>query len=440
MRAGGGVLPVVLVLCMLSSFATAAPLDLRDLDGDVQQSLMAVCKVDNGRIQKRHLPCLGHHAGAWRRLTFQPAIGKFNDGDQHALRKACEDMLARGPAPWARCIEQEMVRLKVPVEFPDLSMLKDDERDMARDECGQAAEVSPYREAACLEALRDRMVAERESVEAADSKDVASAIRMTMPKTGQPEGVGAGTDGSIMRAATEPSTVGRTVPSVDPRALTQGAVSYAALDSGSDFWPAWTATGATRPSALNRGAIEGYEVFDRVAASIYVILAADTAEDFRATRNVRQGSAVAVAADRLVTNCHTLKDAEVMVILQGTTHGEAELISADPGTDRCVVRSTELQLSPVAGVRDYSDIRMAERVYAISAPRGLQQTMQDGIVSQLRTNNGMRLIQTSAYAAPGSSGGGLFDAWGNLIGVTNFVVGGDDRLHFAIAAEEYWKK
>ena len=65
--------------------------------------------------------------------------------------------------------------------------------------------------------------------------------------------------------------------------------------------------------------------------------------------------------------------------------------------------------------------------------------MQDGIVSQLRSNAGVNLIQTSAYAAPGSSGGGLFDRRGNLVGITNFVVGNDDRLHFAIAADEFWK-
>lgn len=439
MRAWHKIRPAVLALCLLSPAATAAPLDLRDLDADVQHSLMAVCRVENGRIQKRHLPCLGHHAGAWRRLTFQPDLKPFNASDQQALRKACEDMAAKGPAPWARCIEQEMVRLKVPVEFPDISMLTDEERDLARDECAQAADISPYREAACLGTMRGRMLAERESIEAQDAGDVAGAIRMTLPKTGQPENVAAASDGSIART-TDSSTVSRTVPSIDPAALTRGAVSYAALDPDSSFWPAWSAAGSVRPAGINRQEIPGHEVFQRVAGSIYVILAADSAEDFRNARNVRQGSAVAISPDRLVTNCHTLKDAPVIVLLQGATHGNAELVSADPGTDRCVVISKELLLVPVPGVRDYADIRMAERVFAISAPRGLQQSMQDGIVSQLRSNNGIRLIQTSAHAAPGSSGGGLFDAFGNLIGVTNFVVGGDDRLHFAIAAEEYWTK
>jgi len=37
----------------------------------------------------------------------------------------------------------------------------------------------------------------------------------------------------------------------------------------------------------------------------------------------------------------------------------------------------------------------------------------------------------------GSSGGGLFDAQGNLVGITTFIIRDAQNLNFAIAAEEY---
>ena len=48
-----------------------------------------------------------------------------------------------------------------------------------------------------------------------------------------------------------------------------------------------------------------------------------------------------------------------------------------------------------------------------------------------------RLIQTTAPISPGSSGGGLFDESGNLIGITTFMVSEGQSLNFAIATEDY---
>lgn len=49
----------------------------------------------------------------------------------------------------------------------------------------------------------------------------------------------------------------------------------------------------------------------------------------------------------------------------------------------------------------------------------------------------MRLIQTTAPISPGSSGGGLFDAKGNLIAITAFFLKGSQNLNFAVAAEDF---
>ena len=61
--------------------------------------------------------------------------------------------------------------------------------------------------------------------------------------------------------------------------------------------------------------------------------------------------------------------------------------------------------------------------------------MADGIVSGLRALNGRNLVQTSAPISPGSLGGGLFDARGNLVGITTFLLRDAQNLNFAIFAD-----
>ena len=80
-------------------------------------------------------------------------------------------------------------------------------------------------------------------------------------------------------------------------------------------------------------------------------------------------------------------------------------------------------------------LKVGERVYTIGSPRGLQRSLGEGLVAGLRNREGLRLIQTGAAAAPGSSGGGLFDAAGNLVGITTFAIGGE-QVNFAIAAAD----
>jgi S1-C subfamily serine protease len=50
------------------------------------------------------------------------------------------------------------------------------------------------------------------------------------------------------------------------------------------------------------------------------------------------------------------------------------------------------------------------------------------------------VVQTSAAISQGSSGGGLFDERGNLVGITTEMVNPEiaQNLNFAIAADEFF--
>lgn len=157
-----------------------------------------------------------------------------------------------------------------------------------------------------------------------------------------------------------------------------------------------------------------------------------------------QGSAVAVSANELVTNCHVVKGALKLVLRQEKQEWPAQVVRADPASDRCFVTAAGQSFVPVAGVRSYDSLEVGEPLYTLGAPVGLELTLASGILSGRREEDGRRLVQTTAPISPGSSGGGLFDARGNLVGVTTLVLAGRERLNqalnFAIPADEFWRK
>jgi hypothetical protein len=83
-------------------------------------------------------------------------------------------------------------------------------------------------------------------------------------------------------------------------------------------------------------------------------------------------------------------------------------------------------------------MRIGQRAFAIGNPIGLELTLSDGLISGFRKMEGSDVprIQTSAPASPGSSGGGLFDQDGNLIGITTMI--GRDAQNITIAHPVEW--
>lgn len=422
MREGIKVLMGLMALAVgCASPSLAKTVDLRNLPLDAQNAMLKTCRVDDGRIEARHLECLDYHARAWRKLMFKPDLDRLSLRSARKLREACESASENGPAPWARCVEEEMVERKIAVTYPDLSRLTRPLRNRARQVCESAAKVSPYRESACLTKLRDRFL----------ENPPPQASTSPMSQTNARQG-----DSSV----SENVRPARTTPDRRVAVLTPGVLNFNALNPADPFWPGWRGVRPVRPVVLrDRRALQPHEIYRLVSGSVYVVLGAASADDLRAARDVRQGSAVAISESHLATNCHVLKGANVIVLLQGEENGRARLINSHPATDRCLLESEDMVLQPAPGIRPFDDLQVGEKVWSIAAPHGLQQSLHDGIVSQLRSNNGVPLIQTSAHAAPGSSGGGLFDAAGNLVGITNFTIAEDTRLHFAIAAGSYWE-
>ena len=138
------------------------------------------------------------------------------------------------------------------------------------------------------------------------------------------------------------------------------------------------------------------------------------------------GSGVIISQDGyIITNDHVAGDADVIQVTtyDGKTY-DATLVGSDAMSDIAVLKIQSDNLN-AAVIGDSTKIQAGEPAIVIGNPLGtLGGTVTDGIISAASREiviNGqsMDLIQTNAEINAGNSGGGLFDIYGNLIGIVN---------------------
>lgn len=151
-----------------------------------------------------------------------------------------------------------------------------------------------------------------------------------------------------------------------------------------------------------------------------------------------QGSGVVIGTETLVTNCHVLAKSKRVSVQREKLKFDARLELWDTERDLCQLKVAGLQ-APAVKTGAAADLKVGQNVYAIGNPKGLESTLSAGLLSSLRRDDAGRviLLQTSAPISGGSSGGGLFDEQGRLVGVTTIgsVTGDAQNLNFAVPAD-----
>ena len=139
------------------------------------------------------------------------------------------------------------------------------------------------------------------------------------------------------------------------------------------------------------------------------------------------GSGVIISEDGyIVTNHHVIDGANKITVTlrDGTTTYDAKLIGTDEDNDIALLKIDANGLT-AATFGNSSDLVVGDYVVAIGNPLGtLGGTVTDGIISALARevtieNKNLTLLQTNAQISPGNSGGGLFNAKGELVGIVN---------------------
>ncbi len=169
------------------------------------------------------------------------------------------------------------------------------------------------------------------------------------------------------------------------------------------------------------------EVFEVASKSVVAIKV--LGDD--ANKIIMIGSGVVVAKDEVLTNCHVVEKGKFFLVRQQGLDHAATLIARLGRHDLCLLGVRDLGGQPVE-LGAAAKLKVGTPVYAIGAPEGLELSLSDGLVSQLRGGEGLPIIQTTAPISPGSSGGGLFDSEGRLVGITTFFLATGQNLNFAM--------
>lgn len=150
-------------------------------------------------------------------------------------------------------------------------------------------------------------------------------------------------------------------------------------------------------------------------------------------REIGTGTGVVIVDEGLIlTNLHVVMGApRLQVVFDDGHEAEADVVAAQPENDLAVIKPRSLpdDLVP-ATLRSTGDLAVGDEVVAVGFPFGIGPTATAGVVSGLdrefRSPEGERiltnLIQFDAAANPGSSGGPLVTADGEVVGIVTAIL------------------
>ena len=159
-----------------------------------------------------------------------------------------------------------------------------------------------------------------------------------------------------------------------------------------------------------------------------------------------QGSGFLITSDGVgVTNFHVIADAYSADVKlgDGRLYQLLSVHAYDQARDIAIFqvgRKTSLGIEPITDLPYLSlsseEVRIGDRITAVGSPEGLSNSVSDGLVSAIRSDDAERFIQITAPISPGSSGGPVFNLKGEVVAITSFQFTRGQNLNFAIPIDE----
>lgn len=186
------------------------------------------------------------------------------------------------------------------------------------------------------------------------------------------------------------------------------------------------ATCASAQRSNSGAALTPSKIFSQARASVVVIVTSDE-------RREALGSGFIVSPGRIATNHHVVAgmNQALVIFSDGDTKPVSKVVADSTEQDLIVLAVETGNRRPVK-FGDELSLQQGDAVYALGAPKGLELTFTNGMVSSFRKSNAQFLIQTTAPIAPGSSGGPLFDAAGRVVGVTTSMLSDAPGIYFSV--------
>ena len=240
------------------------------------------------------------------------------------------------------------------------------------------------------------------------------------------------------------------------RQLLFGAAVLLALLSISAHWRS-PAVAALTPEHVNTAIARALDeqptaskAWDAVKGSIVRVRAiGDSLESDEYIQRAVGSGVVVVDRGVILTSLHVVKGAgRIRVTFADGLESEAALVSQHPENDLAVLQAETLPDDLAAAqMRPRAGLRPGDAVVAVGFPFGIGPSVTSGVVSGLkreyRSASGERLlsdlIQFDAAVNPGSSGGPLLNAFGEVVGIVTAMLdpggGGFAGVGFAVPVE-----
>jgi tetratricopeptide (TPR) repeat protein len=174
---------------------------------------------------------------------------------------------------------------------------------------------------------------------------------------------------------------------------------------------------------------DAQRVFAKVASSVVTVRILDEQGGDEA-----QGSGVIVGAGLVATNCHVVRDAVSVRVVSATGEFTGTWIRQDAQRDICILAVAGLA-APTVSLRGSASLVVGEPVFAVGNPLGFGLAVSSGLIGVVDTKGEHAVVISSAAQSPGSSGGGLFDRDGRLVGITTAVLGTGQNLNLVLSSD-----
>ncbi|MDO9052218.1 MAG: trypsin-like peptidase domain-containing protein [Methylotenera sp.] len=147
------------------------------------------------------------------------------------------------------------------------------------------------------------------------------------------------------------------------------------------------------------------------------------------------GSAVVIAKDQVVTNCHVVTDArDVEVMVNGVAH-VATAIKPDWHHDLCVLTVEHLD-APIAKMGASENLKYETAVFTVGYPdKATEPVNTFGVVKGMFPMDDSVVIRATSPFRLGASGGGVFDESGTLVGIITLKSRGNQAQYFYMPVE-----
>lgn len=140
-----------------------------------------------------------------------------------------------------------------------------------------------------------------------------------------------------------------------------------------------------------------------------------------------------------VSNYHVLNGAvKALIRMNDSTEVEIDKVLASDEKWDIVKFSVKNQDQKKFNYLKFADKKpeQGDKVYNISAPMGLEQTVSDGLVSSIRKDSHGDVLQITAPISPGSSGSAILNEDGDVIAVATFYRQGGQNLNFGVTIDK----